>query len=115
AMSVPPGAPLVAVKLTPVGRSQTFLPGDTGETAPRTGDRVVVQTAAWRAGTGGGPGVGTGGRRIPQLDDKRRPAPASPHRVVRLASRDDIVARLKQQRREQEAYSIALLKIRGGG
>jgi len=107
-MSVPPGAPLVAVKLTPVGRSQTFLPGDTGETAPRTGDRVVVQTDA-------GPAVGTVVRRIPQLDDKRRPGPDSPHRVVRLANRDDIVARLKQQRREQEAYRIALLKIRERG
>jgi cell fate regulator YaaT (PSP1 superfamily) len=104
-MSLPPTTPLVAVKLTPVGRSQTFLPADAADVAPRMGDRVVVQTDA-------GPAVGTVVRRIPALDDKRRPATDSPNRVVRLASREDIVARLKQQRREQEAYRIALLKIR---
>jgi cell fate regulator YaaT (PSP1 superfamily) len=99
----------VAVKLTPVGRSQTYLPSDPpAETAPCAGDRVVVQTDS-------GPAVGTVVRRIPQLDDKRRPPPDSPHKVVRLASREDIVARLKQQRREQEAYRIALLKIRERG
>jgi len=108
-MSVPPAAPLVAVKLTPVGRAQTFLPADApADMAPRAGDRVVVQTDA-------GPAIGTIVRRLPQLDEKRRPPADSPHRVVRLASRDDIVARLKQQRREQEAYRIALLKIRERG
>jgi cell fate regulator YaaT (PSP1 superfamily) len=103
------GAPLVAVKLTPVGRSQTFLPADPAVTdGPRAGDRVVVQTEA-------GTAVGTVVRRIPQLDDKRRPAADSVQRVVRLATRDDIVARLKQQHREQEAFRIALLKIRERG
>jgi cell fate regulator YaaT (PSP1 superfamily) len=105
-VSVPPSNPLVAVKLTPVGRAHSFQPPDAGvDGQPRTGDRVVVQTDA-------GPAVGTVVRRIPQLDEKRRPAADSPNRVVRLASREDIVARLKQQRREQEAYRIALLKIR---
>ena len=107
-MSAPPTAPLVAVKLTPVGRSQTFLPAEAPDVAPRMGDRVVVQTD-------GGPAVAIVVRRIPALDDKRRPATDSPHKVVRLASREDIVARLKQQRREQEAYRIALLKIRERG
>ena len=105
-MSVPPRAPLVAVKLTPVGRAQTFLPGD--QPRPRTGDRVVVQTDA-------GPAVGTVVRSIPQLDDKRRPAPDSPQRVVRLATRDDIVSRLKHQHRETEAFRIATLKVRERG
>ena len=100
--------PLVAVKLTPVGRAQTVLPLDAPADASRVGDRVVVQTDA-------GAALGTVVRRIPQLDDKRRPLPDAPQRVVRLATRDDIVARLKQQRREQEAYRIALLKIREHG
>ena len=39
----------------------------------------------------------------------------SPNRVVRLASREDVVARLKQQHREQEAFRIATLKVRERG
>jgi cell fate regulator YaaT (PSP1 superfamily) len=108
-VTTPPPVPLVAVKLNPVGRAQTMLAGDLrAEAAPRAGDRVVVQTEH-------GPALGTVVRRVPQLDDKRRPAADSPNRVVRLATRDDIVARLKQQHREQEAYRIALLKIRERG
>jgi len=104
-----PNAPLVAVKLTPVGRAQTFLPTDASAGAsPRNGDRVVVQTDS-------GTAIGTVVRRIPLLDDKRRPPADSPQRVVRLATRDDIVVRLKQQHREQEAFRIALLKIRERG
>ena len=83
-MSDLPRAPLVAVKLTPVGRAQSFLLGD--QARPMPGDRVVVQTDA-------GPAVGTVVRSIPQLDEKRRPVGDVPPRVVRLATRDDIVAR----------------------
>src|SRR5204863_475646 len=72
------------------------------------GERGVVQT-------GGGTAGGTGVRGIPQLDAKRRPPADSPQRVVRLATREDIVARLKHQHREQEAFRIALLKIREHG
>jgi cell fate regulator YaaT (PSP1 superfamily) len=108
-MSVPASSPLVAVKLTPVGRAQTFLPPDAPpDASPRNGDRVVVQTDQ-------GPAIGTVVRRIPQLDQKRAPDPDSPQRVVRLATRDDIIARLKHQRREQEAFRIGLLKIRERG
>jgi cell fate regulator YaaT (PSP1 superfamily) len=99
--------PLVAVKLSPVGRTQTFLAA--GEAArPRVGDQVVVQTDS-------GPAVGTIVRRVPQLDDRRCPPPDSPQRVVRTATHEDIVTRLKHQRREQEAFRIALLKIREHG
>jgi cell fate regulator YaaT (PSP1 superfamily) len=104
-----PRAPLVAVKLTPVGRAQTFLAADASDqTVPRVGDRVVVQAD-------GGPAVGTVVRSIPQLEPKRRPPDDSPQRVVRIATREDIVARLKHQHREQEAHRIALLKIRERG
>ena len=105
-MSAPNRALLVAVKLSPVGRVQTFLSGD--QTRPRTGDRVVVQTD-------GGTAMGTVVRSIPQVDEKRRPVPDSPQRVVRLATRDDIVARLKHQHRENDAFRIATLKVRERG
>jgi len=105
-MSGPTRVPLVSVKLTPVGRAQTFLLRDQpGHPVPRPGDRVVVHTEE-------GPAVGTVVSTIPQLDAKRRPPADSPQKVVRLATRDDIVARLKHQHREQEAYRVALLKIR---
>jgi len=106
-MSVPDDRPLVSVKLNPVGRLQTFLGSEEGE-QPRAGDRVVVQTDA-------GPAIGSVVRGIPQLDEKRRPAPDSPQRVVRKATRDDIVANLKNLHREQDAYRIAGLKIREHG
>jgi cell fate regulator YaaT (PSP1 superfamily) len=101
--------PVVAVKLTPVGRAQTFLAGDPAvEGEPRFGDRVVVHTD-------NGPAVGTVVRNIPQIEMKRRPPLDSPQRVVRIATREDIAARLKHQHREQEAHRIAVLKIRERG
>src|SRR5262245_59947476 len=104
-MTTPARAPLVSVKLTPVGRTQTFVAGDRPpDAALRTGDRVVVQTDS-------GAAIGTVVRHLPQLDEKRRPAADAPQKVVRLASREDIVTRLKQERRAQEAHRIALLKI----
>jgi len=106
-MSAPGKIPLVAVKLTPVGRAQTYLAGDL-PAAVKSGDRVVVQTD-------GGTAVGTVVHSIPQLEAKRRPADDSSQRVVRLATRDDVIARLKHQHREQEAYRIAHLKIRERG
>ena len=102
-------ARLVSVKLTPVGRAQTFLLADLPAGAvPQPGQQVVVQT-------GSGPAVGTVVRSIPQLVERRRPPADSPHRVVRLATHDDIVARMKQQVREKEAYRIILMKIREHG
>jgi len=100
---------LVSVKLTPVGRAQTFLSGDSPNNSPaRHGDRVVVYGET-------GPAVGTVVRSIPQLEDKRRLPDDSPQRVVRTATREDIVTRMKQQHREREASRVALLKIRERG
>jgi len=106
-VSAPNQTPLVSVKLHPVGRAQTFLLGDAAA-APQAGERVVVQTES-------GSALGTVVRSIPDLDAKRRPASDSPQRVVRLATRDDVVARLKHQQREQEALRIATLKVRERG
>jgi cell fate regulator YaaT (PSP1 superfamily) len=108
-MSAPNAAPLVSVKLTPVGRAQTFVAADRPpDASARTGDRVVVQTDS-------GTAIGTVVRHVPQLDAKRRPAGDAPNKVVRIASREDILTRLKQERRAQEAHRIALLKIRERG
>lgn len=106
-MSVPPDRPLVAVKLNPVGRLQTFLGCDQQE-QPRAGERVVVQTDAGLA-------MGSVVRGIPQLDERRRPAGDSSPRVVRRATRDDIVTRLKHDQREHDAFRIGVLKIRERG
>jgi cell fate regulator YaaT (PSP1 superfamily) len=101
------GQPLVAVKLSPVGRAQTFV-GSDAAAPPAPGAAVVVQTDT-------GPALGTVVRRIPQLDERRRPESESTQRIVRVATRDDIVTRLKQQHREQDAFRIAVLKIRERG
>jgi len=100
---------LVSVKLSPVGRAQTFLFDDrAAHSAPRAGDRIVVNAEH-------GPTVGTVVPSVRPLEEKRRPPADSNQRVVRLATRDDIVARMKQEQREREAYRVALLKIRERG
>jgi cell fate regulator YaaT (PSP1 superfamily) len=107
-VSDPVPARLVSVKLTPVGRAQAF-PVDLPEGAsPRIGDQVVVQGDM-------GPAVGTVVRSASALDAKRRPSPDSPNRIVRLATRDDIVTRLKHEHREREAMRVAGMKIRERG
>ena len=108
-MNIPEPVRLVSVKLTPVGRAQTFPLGELApERTPHVGESVVVQTE-------GGTSVGTVVRSIPQLADRKQPPVDSPNHVVRVATHEDIVARLKQQQREKEAYRIALLKIRERG
>jgi len=94
----------VSVKMSQAARTQEFRVEDASPSL-RSGDTVVVQTDA-------GPAIGRVVPTIPALADRRRPAPDSSHVVVRRASRDDIVASLKQQHREQEATRIALMKIR---
>jgi cell fate regulator YaaT (PSP1 superfamily) len=103
-----PTAPLVSVKLTAVGRVQTMLPDEAAASAPDAGSRVVVHTDASTA-------VAIVVRGIPSLDEKRRLLADPRHRVVRLATRDDLDLRAKHQRREQDAHRIATLKIREQG
>ena len=101
--------PVVAVKLTPIGRVQSFLARDVQpDRLPHPGEQVVVQTDS-------GPAVGTAVRPIPQVALRRTPAEDSPNRFVRLATHDDIVTRTKHQRREKDAHRIAMLKIRERG
>jgi cell fate regulator YaaT (PSP1 superfamily) len=89
-----------------MGRAQSFLIDRLSEgSALQPGEQVVVQTDS-------GPAVGTVVPTLKQLSDKRCPPAESPNQVVRRATRDDIVTRLKQQQREREAFNIATLKIR---
>jgi cell fate regulator YaaT (PSP1 superfamily) len=98
---------LVSVKLSPVARSQAVVfEADPARATPRPGESVVVQTDA-------GSALATVVASAPQLAERRQAMTAG--RVVRLASHDDIVARLKHQQRERDAHRIALLKIREHG
>jgi cell fate regulator YaaT (PSP1 superfamily) len=104
---------VISVKLSTVGRAHvcgigpsTGLPSETS--LPRAGQRVVIQTE-------GGPAVGTVVPTIPQLAARRRAGSGAAETVVRLASHDDILARLKHEQREKEAHRIALLKIKERG
>ena len=112
-MSAGSGRPSVSVKFSPVGRTHTFLLPDLALDDPpqdplAPGDSVVVQTPE-------GSAVGTVTRSIPAIAVRKAPADESTGRVVRRASRDDVLTRLKQQRREQDAHRICLLKIRERG
>jgi cell fate regulator YaaT (PSP1 superfamily) len=101
---------LVSVKLTPVGRAHPYVldPRHADAPGPRAGEKVVVTGES-------GPAVGTVVRSIAVLTAKRPPAADSPQRVVRLATRDDLVTRLKHEHREREAFRVGLLKIRERG
>jgi cell fate regulator YaaT (PSP1 superfamily) len=115
--------PFISVKFAPVGRTYTFLLPDLALDSPPVGeipipeeepppflpgDSVVVQT-------GEGPAVATVTRGVPALADRKRPAEDSPTRVLRKATHEDVVIRLKQQQREREAHRICLFKIRERG
>ncbi len=130
-MSSGPSRPFVSVKFSPVGRTYTFLlpelaldsegvavgtepaspPIPTANSAMSAlshGDKVIVQTADGRA-------LGTATRAVPVLAARKCPPVDSELKVVRRATRDDVVTRLKQQQREQEAQRICLMKIRERG
>lgn len=108
--------PFVSVKFSPAGRTHGFLlpefaldaPDGTPAPPPVHADQVIVETPD-------GPALGTVTRSIPALADRRSPPPDSPSRVVRRATRDDVLARLKQQQREREAHRVCLEKIRERG
>jgi cell fate regulator YaaT (PSP1 superfamily) len=108
----------VSVKFSPAGRTVSFLLPDlmvdpTADDAsvaepPKVGDSVVVDTSDGHA-------LGTVTRVNSALAERREPAADSAQVVVRRASNDDIIQRLKHQQREQEAHRVAQLKIRERG
>ena len=72
------------------------------------GDQVIVQTSEGRA-------FGTVIRAIHESAVRKLPASDGDARVIRKATRDDVVQRLKHQHREQEAQRICNMKIRERG
>jgi cell fate regulator YaaT (PSP1 superfamily) len=122
-MSSGPARPFVSVKFSPVGRVQTFLfpelaldspemwrssGAPTQPAAVSPGDAVVVRTLE-------GDALGRVTRGIPQLEERRQPPADSTDTVVRKATHEDIVARLKHRHREQEAHRVCQLRIRERG
>jgi cell fate regulator YaaT (PSP1 superfamily) len=121
-MSAGPTRPFVSVKFTPVGRTYSFLlpelalddvsnpAAQTTVPSPtlRPGDPVIVQTAEGKA-------LGTVTRAVPALAARKCPPEGDAARVIRRATRDDVVTRLKHQQREKEAHQICQMKIRERG
>ena len=99
----------MSVKFDPVGRTRTFLlPEVDFDPEPKPGDQVVVQMGARRT-------LGTMVPKIPPIAERTAPPPGSPLRVVRRATREDVLRRFRQEQREREARRICLLKIRERG
>jgi cell fate regulator YaaT (PSP1 superfamily) len=107
-MSEPAPRHFVSVKFTPAGRTTSFLLPDIVVDDFAPGDQVVVDSQEGHA-------LGTVTRVAPQVAERRVPAADSPHVVLRRATRDDVVQKLKQQQREVEAQRVAQLKIRERG
>jgi cell fate regulator YaaT (PSP1 superfamily) len=124
-MSAGQDRPFISVKFSPTGRTYSFLlpelaldevdasgshpstaGGPSSHVAALTpGDQVVVQTEEGQA-------VGTVTRAIAAIALRKRPPVDGPAGVVRRATREDVVTRLRHQQREQEAHRICLLKIK---
>jgi len=105
----PGGSPrLVSVKFDPVGRTRTFLLPEVdfdGGLAP--GDKVVVQMGERKA-------LGAVAPTVPGVVERKAPRGAS-SRVVRRASREDVLKRFRQEQRERDAMRLCRLKIRERG
>ncbi len=99
----------MSVKFDPVGRTRTFLlPEVDFDPKPSPGDQVVVQMGARQT-------LGTLVHTIPPIAARTAPPAGSPMRVVRRATREDVLRRFRQEQREREARRICLLKIRERG
>lgn len=98
--------PFVSVRFSPTGRAQSFLlpdfASDDAEVRPVVGDPVVVQTES-------GPALGTV---LPMVTGRDRRPPAAGAEVLRRATHEDVVTRMKHEAREREAHRFCLLRIR---
>lgn len=107
-MDVPGARRFVSVKFTSVGRVRTFLlPELALDESFTPGDSVVVETSD-------GPAYATVAR-TPSVLLERKASAAAPQSVIRRATREDVLARLRQQQREREAFRFATLRIRERG
>ena len=99
----------VSVKFDPVGRARTFLLPDVDFDPPLTpGEPVVVQVGDRKA-------YGAAAATIATIAERTAPRGGRPMSVLRRASRDDVLRRLRHEQREREAKRIGLLKIRERG
>lgn len=99
----------MSVKFDPIGRTRTFLLPDVDfDPQPVPGDRVVVRMGTRQT-------LATAVPAIPPVAQRTAPPADSPMRVVRRATREDVLRRFRQEQREREARRICLLKIRERG
>ncbi len=104
-----PRRPFISVKRSPVGRPASYtLPEGASRDEFAPGETVVVQADDGRA-------LGTVAALPSALAERRVPPEVSPLQVIRKANRQDLLTRLHQQQREQEAYRVGLMKIRERG
>ncbi len=101
---------IVSVKFSPIGRPQTFLLNDL-----LFADAPPVVRREGRRAVGGGQRRRFDRAHAVGGDGAAAAAEHSPNRVVRKATAEDVMVRLKRQQREQEAHRVALLKIRERG
>ena len=94
--------PFVSVRLSPIGRTLTFLL-DPASPPPSPGDSLVVKTET-------GPALATVVPTVPAV----APRQASLQRAqfLRMATADDGHTRARQEERERDARRVALLRIR---
>ena len=101
--------PAISVKFSSVGRVQTFLlPELALDDPPRVGEAVVVTTDDGEA-------VARVVRPVPTEVMRRRGEPDPARQVVRKAAESDVHVREQQERREQEAYRVGVMKIHERG
>lgn len=99
----------ISVKFDPVGRARTFLlPEVDFDPKLAPGDPVVVQMGERRV-------FGAATRTVPSIAARKAPQGARSMKVLRRASRDDVLRRLRQEQKEREAARIGMLKVRERG
>ena len=99
----------VSVKFDPVGRVHTFLLSDIDfDPKLSPGEPVIVQMGAQQA-------YGAIARTVPPVAARKAPTANAPARVLRRASRDDVLRRFRDEQREREAKRMCQLKIRERG
>lgn len=106
------GGPIVrcvSVKFDRVGRVRNFLLPEIDFDPPLSSGETVVTRV------GGNESYGAVVHTVPQVAQRNGPSIGSSMRVVRRATREDVLKRFRQEQREREASRFCLLKIRERG
>jgi len=102
----PPSGVLVRVKVGSAGRPQDVLLTDPASCHPLSaGDQLIVETDL-------GPALGVVSPAPSAVAERRGPQAETRLKVIRVATEDDLAMRRRHCQREQEAYRIALMKVR---